>query len=36
MRDLLTGRTVHLEVGGGSVSFPMDATSSYVLVPEGS
>jgi hypothetical protein len=36
MRDLLTGRTVHLDVGAKTVGYPMPATSMYVLVPGGS
>jgi cyclomaltodextrinase / maltogenic alpha-amylase / neopullulanase len=36
MHDLLTGKTVQLGVGSGSVSFPMGATTAYVLVPGGS
>ena len=36
MRDLLTGRHVQLHVTSGSVSFPLCATSMFVLVPEGS
>jgi glycosidase len=35
MRDLLTGKTVHLHVGADAVSFPMPKDSAYVLVPEG-
>jgi cyclomaltodextrinase / maltogenic alpha-amylase / neopullulanase len=35
MRDLLTGDTVHLDVGAKTVSFPMPEESAYVLVPEG-
>ena len=35
MRDLLTGRRVQLDVGSGSVSLPLGATSMVVLVPEG-
>jgi cyclomaltodextrinase / maltogenic alpha-amylase / neopullulanase len=33
MHDLLTGKTVHLDVHGNTVSFPLGATSAYVLVP---
>jgi hypothetical protein len=33
MHDLLTGRTVHLDVTGSSISIPLGATSMYVLVP---
>jgi len=36
MRDLLTDRTVHLDVTGDTIAFPLGATSMYVLVPEGS
>jgi glycosidase len=33
MHDLLTGTTVHLDVQGNKVSFPLGATSAFVLVP---
>jgi cyclomaltodextrinase / maltogenic alpha-amylase / neopullulanase len=36
MRDLLTDDPVHLTVGANAVSFPMGATSAFVLVPESS
>jgi cyclomaltodextrinase / maltogenic alpha-amylase / neopullulanase len=36
MRDLLTNSSVHLDVKGNAVSFPMGAESMYVLVPGGS
>ena len=36
MRDLLTDDPIHLTVGAKAVSFPMSATSAFVLVPESS
>ena len=35
MRDLLTGRTVNLDVTASKVSIPLGPTSMYVLVPGG-
>jgi glycosidase len=36
MEDLLTGRSVGLDVGATTVGYAMPATSAYVLVPAGS
>jgi glycosidase len=33
MHDLLTGKTIHLDVHGNTVSFPMGQTTAYVLEP---
>jgi hypothetical protein len=33
MHDLLTGKTIHLDVHGNSVSFPIGQTTAYVLEP---
>lgn len=33
MHDLVTGKTVHLDVHGNAVSFPMGQTTAYVLEP---
>ena len=35
VRDLLTGKTVHLDVGADSVGIPLPKESAYVLTPEG-
>jgi hypothetical protein len=33
MHDLLTGKTVHLDVHGNIASSPLGPTSTFVLVP---